>query len=358
MWAAIRTAKENVWMETFLLNPDPVGLKMIYELTQAAKRGCNVVVIYDKFGSLSVREKHVSKLIQAGAAVLPYNSFNKIRLQNLAKWPIQRNHRKLLIIDDTMAFCGGMNMHGDHAGRDVGGNARFRDTHAKVTGPAVNDLAKVFIHSLQVTDPDGWKGKIKINEKHQHIRPIKNGVFVQVLESDAKRNKRNIQKALLISLRNATSHCYLTSPYFLPPLKLRREIMNAAARGVDVRLLTQGLCRTPIISQASQHIYGLFLRNGVKVYQMFDKELHAKTATIDGVYASIGTYNFDNLSFKHMLEVNFTVIDPKTALELEDHFKNDLAYSEELNIEIWEKRSYWKRFIHGCAYFMSQIFLR
>jgi len=204
----------------------------------------------------------------------------------------------------------------DYAGTEVGGNGRYRDTHAKIEGPGVMHLAGVFLHSLKLasagtefkTLADSWRMTGGLSQSLAQLskvtpKPYQNGAIVQVLRNDAHTNNKVcfqiaemgsthfscqiIFKALTTTIKRSQEKVYLTSPYFLPPKQLTRAIVKAAKvrvvkitlffkyvfifpphlirlspqRGVDVRILTSGKCETPIISQAAKHVYGVFLRN-------------------------------------------------------------------------------------------------
>jgi cardiolipin synthase len=162
MWAAIDNAKHRVWLETYILEPDHIGKRTINGLIKAAKAGCDVRLIYDYIGSSKLNSIHLQPLIAAGAQVVPFNPLLTWPWKIL-HWGFFRNHRKILVVDDTVAFTGGMNIGDQYASPKIGGNGYFRDTHVKVEGPAIADLAKVFLGSLAETgsklppEPKGMK---------------------------------------------------------------------------------------------------------------------------------------------------------------------------------------------------------
>lgn len=403
MWEAIRTAKHRVWITTYILKPDAVGLKFIEELTNAAKRGVQVAFIYDHFGSFGFSESHFEELRAAGATVLCFNSINSIanffRFDLRSNYVLYRNHRKILVVDNDVGFCGGMNIAGDYCGEDIGGNGRFRDTHSRIVGPGVAHLAEVFLSTLQTMQKQnvaGWpevmKRCLKMAEdlpapkippilpgtaslSQPEFRPIvetivkgtrtramvplpTQGSFLQVLSSNSRENKKAIQKALSETIDLAQKHVYLTSPYFLPPLTIRQAIIRAAKRGVDVRILTAGKSDIRFITSASAHIYGVLLRNGVRIYELHNQELHAKTVSSDGAVAMVGSYNLDNLSYKHNLEANLNLVDSRLAVQIERQFFEDLKSAKEVIRDRWENRSIFKRAYHWLVYAIFNLILR
>lgn len=409
MWEAIRSAKHRVWMTTYILKPDIVGLKTIEELTNAALRGVQVIFIHDHLGSIGFPDVYFEDLRAAGGTVLCFNSITStarfFRFDWRTNYVLYRNHRKILVVDNDVGFCGGMNIAADYCGEEVGGNGRFRDTHARIVGPAVVDLAGVFISTVQTMQSqniEGWaeifKDSLKMAEdlpppvnaspsskraalyatsaSAGQIQPIVeqiaksskqtmglfpepiNGSFLQVLSSNSRENRRTIQKALSDTIDLAQKHVYLTSPYFLPPLSIRQAIIRAANRGVDVRILTAGKSDIYLITSASAHIYGIFLRHGVRVYELQSQELHAKTVTSDGAVAMVGSYNLDNLSYKHNLEANLNLVDSNLALLIERQFFEDLKYSKEIIKERWENRFWITRVWNWFVYHLFSLILR
>jgi cardiolipin synthase len=199
---------------------------------------------------------------------------------------------------------------------------------------------------------------LTIHKQHHHTKHRDSedkGVFVQVLQSNVPRNKLHIQKAIRVTLNNAMHHCYLTTPYFVPPQSLKRAMINAAKRGVDIRILTAGVSDVILVKLASQHVYSLLLRNGVRIYELFGSTLHAKTATIDGIYSSVGSFNLDTLSHYYNLEINLTILDHRMATQLEEQFSRDIQYCTEVTLEDLEARSALKRFIQWAAYHMLRV---
>jgi len=357
MWASIKSAKRRIWIEIYQLTPDKVGLTTINLLAEAALRGVHVVLLYDGMGSYSLRDHHLLPLSRANATVLQYHKpFTYFQFP----WA-GRNHRKIVIVDDDVAYCGGMNIGGDYAGTEVGGNGRFYDAHCAIRGPAHTHLVNVFLSSVKNTSIHEWERLKQWCQKRRSKKQFKrfeNNVFVQVLDSDVRQKRWNIQKSLLLSFTNAKKSCDVMTPYFLPPKSLKVVILKATERGVKVRLVTQGICKTPLINLASQHIYGTFLKAGVEVYQMYHQELHAKMMVVDDMYCSIGTFNFDHLSFQANLEVNLAILDPDNAHVMKDQFESGIQKCRQLTLEEWERRPWWQKLVHWMAYVACSLVLR
>ena len=153
-----------------------------------------------------------------------------------------------------------------------------------------------------------------------------------------------------ILLKGSVKNCYFTSPYFLPYKSLKNEIIYAAKRGVDVRILTDKNSDIPIMKRATRHIYGQLLSVNIKIYEYFDQSLHSKTVTIDGMYSSVGSFNLNRWSAYRNLEVNIGIIDSVIAKNLEDQFIDDLKKSKQVDLLIWKKRSLFQKFIDWISY--------
>ena len=337
MISAIEQAKKRVWLETYIYEPDSVGLKFREALINAAKRGCEVIFMFDHFGSSHLNRSFLEPLRRLGAEIFDFNPIWPWR----RKGPLLfRDHRKILVVDD-LSFCGSMNI-------TLNPGKGFRDTVMKVQGPATHDLAKLFLNTLAETTG-------KNREEKSLVSGYQGGVTVQVLASNQRRKLYSIQSSMDLTLKRAKHNCYFTTPYFLPYDKLRKTIIEAAERGVDVRILTAGLSDIPLMRLASQHVYEQFLKAGVRIYEMLNQTLHAKTATIDGVYAWVGSYNLDHWSARRNLEVNTSVIDRNLTRELESHFESDLKNCREISLPVWKKRSWFRRIINFLAYQIMRL---
>lgn len=166
-----------------------------------------------------------------------------------------------------------------------------------------------------------------------------------------------IQQAMRLTIESAKQTCYIANAYFLPPRKLRNAIATAATNGVDVRLLMagEGQADVPIVRWGSQHIYAYFLRQGVRIYELQSQTLHSKLVTIDHVYSSIGSFNFDRWSNSRNLEVNMSILDPIVSKEVERQFLEDLKNAKEITLNCLKKRPWFEKIFHWFAYHVSRL---
>ncbi len=344
MWAAIARARTSVLQSTYVLEPDRVGLRTLELLTQAAARGCEVALVFDYFGSFHLDDAHLDPLRRVGGRVYSYNPMwrGPSRRSRLV-----RNHLKILVIDGEIGFCGGLNVAEEYAGKEHG-SGLFRDTLLRLEGPCAVDLAQLV--ASVVSEISGRAPKLPPPADSQV-----DGALVQILQSRVRRRRRGIQRALRMTLTHAVERCWLTSPYFVPPPRLMRALVRAARSGVDVRVLTAGRTDVPLVRRASRHLYGRLLEAGVRIFEMQGRTLHAKTAAIDGVYASVGSFNLDHWSDRRNLEVNVSVLDRRLAGALERDFEGDLAISEEVRLERWRRRRPIERALDWLFYQVLRI---
>jgi len=333
--ADIAVARHRILFTSYIVEPDRIGRRLIELLAAAAGRGVSVLFCFDGFGSAHLDDEHLRPLRAAGVDVRPFNPLPRFGLPT--RRLLTRDHRKLLVIDDRIGFAGGMNVGEDYAGNRYG-TGRFRDTALRVEGPAARDLA-MLLDPTRTEMPARAAG----------------GAFAQVLESNRRRQRRAIQRALRLTLRRAQLRCWLTSPYFVPPGGLRRALIRAARRGVDIRLLIAGRSDVPWSRTVARHVYGGLLRAGVRIFEMRERTLHAKTVSIDGVYGSVGSFNLDRLSYAVNLEVAVTVLDRPVAEALDEQFVRDTAISDEVTFARWKQRSLLERLAGWILYRLAWL---
>lgn len=341
---AIAAARRRIVLTSYIVEPDRIGRGLIDLLAAAAGRGVSVLFRYDDFGSPHLHAEHLAPLVAAGVTVRVFNPLPRFGIPT-RRW-LTRDHRKILVVDDRHAFAGSMNVGEAYAGTRYG-TAVFRDTAVGITGPAARDLALLV---------ERTPTRLGFPPRRDAPTPaMDTGSFVQVLESNRRRERRAIQRALRLTLRRAEQRCWLTTPYFLPPAGLRRSLIRAAQRGVDVRLLIAGRSDVPVSRAVARHVYGGLLRAGVRIFEMRDRTLHAKTVSTDGVYASVGSFNLDRLSYALNLEVTVTTLDRHVTDALDAQFARDLEMSDEVTLATWSHRPLVERLVGWILYTLAWI---
>lgn len=350
LWTDINQAEERVWMETYIFDPDAVGRRTLRALTDAARRGCDVVLIYDSQGSSEVTEAFFRPLREAGGDVVAFNPvypWHRVR-QRLMN-PLHRDHRKLLIVDDRTAYTGGANVSGHYAGEEWGTD-RFVDLLLRVEGPAVQDLASIFLQSL--SKAPSFAGERSVPERHDSDPE---GAPACVLGLDERLSQHALDRLLREAVEQAQERCLVTAAYFIAPPWLRKELAKAARRGVEVQIVTAGRTDNHLARTAKRHVYGELLKSGARIYEMHDRMLHAKHLVIDDCFSFVGSYNMDRWSDVHNLEVGAAVVDATLARQLRDHHRRHRAHSQAYTLAHWRERPLHRRLQQWGLYALMQV---
>lgn len=331
MLEAIRGARKQILFETYIWKGDEVGEKFKRSLTDAAERGVDVHIIYDGFANLVVSPRF--KQFSSGLKVLRFPLYNAgLRFFDLRRYG--RDHRKILVVDDAVGFVGGYNIGTPYA-------TEWRDTHCRITGPGVWDLKRAFA--------DFWN-----LHRRKRFRASERPLLLETTSQWEPRIRvhRNVPRLWMFPIRSmyleaisrATSHVWLSHAYFIPDEDFVDAINDAARRGVDVRVLVPQKSNHIVADWISRGYYSQMLASGVKIYWFRDAMVHAKTATIDGNWSTIGTANVDRLSMQGNYEINVEIIDPGMAANLEAIFETDLSNCIPVTQSDWERRNIYRRF--------------
>ena len=347
MCAAIAAAEREVLLEAYILKDDATGRVFVDALAAAARRGVVVRVLADAFGSSDTRpqfwqqmeEKHIE--VHLYHPLLPYLWYQPYR-----------DHRKILVTDRRVAFTGGMNI-GDEYGSSLkgrGGRA-WRDTHARLEGPAAWEMAVVF--------QEGWDRaggtpfEISLLELASAGAPVPPGASILVLDSSPGRGHEETASVLAAMGAAARRTFWLTNAYFAPRKGALPLLARAAARGVDVRLLLPGTSDVPLVRHAGHGVFRYLLERGVRIFEYDGSILHAKTVVVDGYSSMIGSTNMDFRSFHFNAECNIVALDTQVASTLERQYAVDLAQAREITLIDWNRRTSFHKLGDACARALS-----
>lgn len=331
MIAAIEGAERQILFETYIWKGDATGERFKRALAAAADRGVEVFCIYDGFANLVVSPAF--KRFPPSMKVLRYPVYAAgWRFFDLRRYG--RDHRKILVVDDHTGFIGGYNIGSAY-------ETEWRDTHVRVTGPAVWDLKRAFA--------DFWN----LNRRRR-IRASERPLLLETASTWEPRIRiqRNVPRLWVFPIRGmyleainrASRNVWLTQAYFLPDQDFVDALKEASRRGVDVRLLVPLKSNHIVADWISRGYYSQLLDAGVRVLRYRDAMVHAKTATVDGVWCTVGTANIDRLSLQGNYEINLEAIDEELAKQLEEVFLVDQSNCLELSSEEWEARDLHRKF--------------
>lgn len=353
MMAAVSVAKDSIDLETYLFDQDPLGLKFAEELIAKQKEGVQVNIIYDCVGTLGTPQAFFDRMQTAGIRLLPYHPVSPIH--KLGRWRINnRDHRKILVVDGKMAFAGGVNITAAYSRSSPfrtkspeADSTGWRDTHIQIEGPAVAALQWMFL--------DNWasqkEGDLPERDYFPALPPAGDKVL-RVLRSQPNSN-HEIFKAYYLAIHGATKSIHLTAAYFVPDVQIMTALLEAAKRGVDVKIILPRVSDSWLVSYAGHSYYVKMLEAGIKVYELKASILHAKTAVIDGSWSTVGSTNLDTRSFLHNKEVNVVVMGDEFGNEMESAFRDDLKDSNEVDLKKWKQRSQGQKFKEWLAMLLS-----
>jgi len=353
MLEALRGAKESICLETYIIAADATGDRFKSVLIERAQAGVAVRIIYDAVGSFGLPGSWVDDLRAAGCEVIDFNPIAPWR----ARFRLShRDHRKIIVVDDQVAFTGGLNISNDYAAVDDGG-VGWHDMHCRVIGPIVIDLARMFRRSWLRAGGSHYAAPRAPTESANNPRSASasGSSFVRLIDNTRRRSRSTTRRAYLHVLRAAREAVWISNAYFLPDRGLRRAMTRAARRGVDVRVIIPGNSDVRLIEWASLYVLRGLAKQGVKVMRWRGPMMHAKTAVVDETWSTIGSYNFDSMSRFNNLESTLEILDPSVAQALVANFELDMANADPYDAATWAKLPWWKKALSWFSYRMRRF---
>jgi cardiolipin synthase len=352
--AAIDAAEHEVFLETYIYKADKTGIKIGQALMRAAQRGVSVCLLLDGFGSQDLPLSYLQGLGLAGVQVMFYRS--KISPWTFKKNRLRRLHRKLVVIDQEIGFVGGINIIDDD---DVPADAGSRVDYAvQIEGallPALHTSVQKLWHRI------AWS-QLRLMVKTPVFNPQTHyshheGIKAALVLRDNIMHRRDIEEAYLSAIQFAKSEIIIANAYFVPGIRFRKALLDAAARGVSVKLLLQG--RLEYFAMFATHaFYSVFLQNGIEIFEYHKSYMHSKVAVIDGEWATVGSSNIDPFSLLLAREANVVISDKVFANELRTDILNTInALSTKISHEDWRHRHLAGRFASWLAYGCLRLFL-
>lgn len=332
---ALANAKSHIHLEYYIYENDVTGNQISDLLIKKAKEGIEVRFMYDDFGSHSLGKSFIKKLSDAGVETAP---FYKIIWYAFANRINYRNHRKIIIIDGTVGFIGGINMSDKYRNDLATENHLFwRDTHLMIKGQATFHLQYLFMCDWNFCS-DKKLGYSEIYFPNIEQKEIINDDVMQIVASGPDSPQPVIFYSLLESIGAARKCIYITSPYFIPGESLMDALIIAAQSGIDVKILVPGISDSKMVNAAANSFYSVLLECGAKIYQYHKGFVHAKTIVIDDDLAIVGSANMDYRSFDLNFEVNAMVYSKNIAEQLTAAFEEDLLVSTQIDKQTWLNR--------------------
>ncbi|MDQ0198193.1 cardiolipin synthase [Neobacillus ginsengisoli] len=343
----LQRAKHHIHLEYYIVRHDQLGQRIKKVLIEKAAQGVKIRFLYDAVGSWQLSKKYISELKNAGIETVPFGPVKLPFLNNKFNF---RNHRKIIVIDGTVGFVGGLNIGDEYLGKDKSFGF-WRDTHLMLKGEAVRTLQLIFLqdwyymtnHSFLTAE---YLSPQLDNKSHGGVQLIAGGPD----------NEWSVIKNIFFSMiASAEKSVWIASPYFIPDEDIFSAIKVAALSGLDVRLLVPNRPDKRIVFHASRSYFPELLEAGVKVYEYERGFMHSKIIIVDHELASIGTSNMDMRSFHLNFEVNAFLFRTKSTQKLVEEYVNDLEFSKRLELNTFQKRHIGYRLLESTARLLSPL---
>ncbi|MBA2496639.1 MAG: cardiolipin synthase B [Acidimicrobiia bacterium] len=329
MLDAIAVAEATIDCSSYIYWPGGIADRFEAALSARARDGVEVNLVLDGYGSAKLGEDHLDRLRDAGVNV---SIFRPLRWYNVKKLN-NRMHRRILVVDGTLAFAGGVGIADVWTG-DAQDPEHWRETHVCVEGPAVLDLVGAFLENWTEAT-----GGLLTGTHIAEPGSFDDGVAVHVTRSTPNGGATAMTGLFYCAIAGARERAWLTTAYFGPDRSFEEVLCAAAGRGVDVRVLVNGQeVDKEIARRAGHRSYEKLLGAGVRLFEYDKTMLHAKVLLVDDGWANVGSANFDSRSLDLDLEVNVAVLDTEIVDELSTHFREDLEVSTEIDLATWQRR--------------------
>lgn len=349
---AIDGARQEILLESYIFEDDEAGRQIAEALKRAGARGVATHLMIDGFGSRNFPARSISAMERAGVKVLVY------RPETVHPWlmrhRLRRLHRKLCVVDAKIGFIGGINIiHDLHT---PGHTPPRYDYAVKIEGPVVAEIDRIALRLWAVVT---WSQLKESGRPKHRIKPnltARGEQSARLIVRDNLRHRRDIEQAYLDAIDSAKNEILIASPYFLPGLNFRHSLINAAARGVRVILLLQARVEYVLLHFASRALYGAFLDEGVEIWHYHKSFMHAKVATIDRRWATVGSSNIDPFSLLLAREANLVIEDAGFASELREDLERALREgATRVFREGWRKQPLLTRVMTWLSYGLTRV---
>jgi cardiolipin synthase len=345
MLAEIKKAKHTITFAQYLYEDGAIAYDLANAFAERCQAGVKGNILLDSHGTNTPDD--IPAIMREAGCDVQY--FRRVEApQVIFIWKLlrynYRNHRRILVIDGKVGFTGGYGIKDTWLG-DGHTEGHWRETNARLEGPIVKSLQAAFTESWLETTGAMLGGE----DYFPRLEP-RGKLPVQIVKSSPVGGSFQNYMLFLLSITSAKKSILITNPYFIPDDRMIDALVNAAGRGVEVIVLVPGKIDHKITYRASRREYGRLLLSGIQIYEYMPALMHAKTMVVDGIWATIGSTNFDNRSFALNEELNLTVYDGGIAERLHKIFLDDLKHSKKITYEAWKARGWKEKFFELFAF--------
>ena len=347
IFEALKNAKHFIHLEYYIFEEGELTKELFQLFSEKVKSGVQIRIIYDGIGSRSLSKKYIKKLNEIGVET---SRFLPIRFGKFLNSINYRNHRKIIVVDDEIAFTGGINVSDKYVKGDPNLGV-WHDTHLQIQGPVVHSLQTIFAMDwfLITEDED-------ILDTAYFAPDQKTGeATVQIVHSGPDSDFSAARQLFFSMINEAKDYVYITNPYIIPGESILESLKVASLSGVDVRLLLSKKSDNPIVKWCVRSYFEDLLQAGVKIYLFPEGFVHSKTIVADDTVSSVGTTNLDIRSFEQNYEVNAVVYEDSFSIALKNDFLQDCNHSIELKYDTFVKRPWHHKIREGVAKIFSPV---
>ena len=356
---AIENAVNTIYLQTYIYEVDKAGISVGNALKQAAQRGVAVNMLLDGFGCKDLPKAYLKELENAGVQVIFYRP--KVSPWTLKKNRLRRMHRKIAVIDERIAFVGGINIIDDY---NVPDNTPPRIDYAvQIEGSLLPSIAVNVVklwRGMQWMRLRGMASNMITKPTHKPIKatqPANQNMQAAFVLRDNLLHRNDIEAAYLSAINAAKSEIIIANAYFVPGRQFRKALLNAAKRGVKIELLLQGRMEY-FLMFATHAFYSVFLKNGVQIFEYRKSFMHCKVAVIDGYWSTVGSSNIDPFSMMLAREANIMVQDKAFADELRSDILGSIREGAfKVSAQDWSQGNKLKRFLSWLVYGLVRLFM-
>lgn len=352
LFRAIRQAKHHIHLEYFNFRNDSIAGELFRLLAAKAKEGVEVRAMFDAFGNCSnnkpLKKKHLKMIREQGIEIVKFDPI-KFPYINHA---MHRDHRKIVVIDGTTAYLGGMNI-ADYYINGLPKIGEWRDIHMRIEGGAVNELQKIFLNI--------WNKETRQNINGEAYFPIpeaqsdSSNMTVAIVDRVPKENSSILRHSYVAAINSAKKNLRIINPYFVPTSSITKALKRSIDRGIDVRIMVSSASDVPFTPDAALYKLHKLMKRGATVYMYNGGFHHSKVMTVDNTFCTVGTANLNSRSLRYDYETNAFIFDRGITAELNQMYKNDVKQCTQLTPEFWKKRSVWRKFVGWFANLFTPV---
>lgn len=332
LFMALRTAQQSILLEYYLIHDDSAGKALADELAAAVKRGVRVALIYDYIGCVDTSSSYFKNLARQGVELV---AFNVPSFKRGIRWFDKRDHRKMAIVDGSLAFLGGFNIGAEYSG-EAKKRPNFRDLGFSISGSAVAELERIFQETWQM-DRNDVPAPLPLAETVPEI-PAKGRATVVIVSGGPHHRRSYIRSAFLGAIASASEEILIATPYFVPGPRIVRSLLRAAGRGVRIRLLLPARSDVPAVRLLGRSYYGALLASGIEIFELERDILHSKVMLIDCERTVIGSANLDQRSFHRNFEINCIIDSSSFGRQIRKMLQEDFSMSSRIELDAHERR--------------------